>query len=85
MINSPMFSNSLKPDDITSLLKKGRKYLKENYRPIGILPTLSKVFENIMFAQMSAFFDSFFSQNTNVDFGNTLLLKTFFNNFRKMC
>ena len=46
MINSPMFSNSLKPDDITSLLKKGRKYLKENYRPIGILPTLSKVFEN---------------------------------------
>ena len=37
---SSMFPNSLKLADATPLLKKGRKDLKENYRPVSILPTL---------------------------------------------
>ena len=41
-----MFPNSLKLADVTPLHKKGRKDLKENHRPVSILPTLSKVFEN---------------------------------------
>ena len=35
--------------------------MKENFRPVSILPTLSKIFEKYMFAQMSTFFDNIFS------------------------
>ena len=34
-----------------------QKSLKEDKRSVSILPTLSKIFEMIMFAQISAFFD----------------------------
>ena len=51
-IKSSNFPNSLKLADITPLHKKGRKDNKENYRPVGILPTLSKIFERILFEQM---------------------------------
>ena len=37
--------------DVTPWHKKGRKELKEDYRSVSILPTLSKYFERIMFAQ----------------------------------
>ena len=57
-----MFPNSLKLADVTPLHKKGRKELKEDYRSVSILPTLSKMFERIMFAQISAFFDNVFSK-----------------------
>ena len=42
--------------------KKGRKKLKENYRSVSILPTLSKILDRITFAQKSTFFDNFFSK-----------------------
>ena len=48
--------------DVTPLHKKGKKDLKENYRPVNILPVFSKVFERSMFAQMSSFFDNFLSK-----------------------
>ena len=35
--------------------------MKENFRPVSILPTLSKNFEKCMFAQMSTFSDNIFS------------------------
>ena len=35
--------------------------MKENFRPVSILTTLSKNFEKGMFAQMSTFFDNIFS------------------------
>ena len=57
-----MFLNSLKLADVTPLHKKGRKELKEDYRSINILPTLSKMFERIMFAQIPVFFDNVFSK-----------------------
>ena len=44
--NSLKFKNFLscpKLADITILLKKGKKFLKENYRPISILAALSKI------------------------------------------
>ena len=61
-IKSSNFPNSLKLADITPLHKKGRKDNKENYRPVSILPTLSKIFERILFEQMSGFFDNFLSE-----------------------
>ena len=35
--------------------------MKENFRPVSILPTLSKVFEKRKFAKLSTFFDNIFS------------------------
>ena len=42
--------------------KKEKKDKKENYRPVSILPTLSKCFEKCIFSQMSAYFDEIFSK-----------------------
>ena len=38
--------------------KKGSQYDKGNYRPVSILPTLSKVFERCLHKQISDFFDT---------------------------
>ena len=61
-INSSIFPSYLKHVDVTPLHKKCNKSLKENYRPVSILPILSKVFERSMFKQMSSFFDDIFSK-----------------------
>ena len=71
-----MFLNSLKVTDITPLHKKA-KITKKKYRPVSILPTLSKVLERIIFAQISAFL-TIFSQNNNADFEKTIVLNTVF-------
>ena len=55
------FPNCLKLANITSLHKKERKDNKENYRPVGILPTLSKILQRIIFEQMSVYFHKFLS------------------------
>ena len=60
---SSSFPSCLKMADVTPLHKKGKKDLKENYRPVSILPVFSKVLERSMFAQMSSFFDNFLSNN----------------------
>ena len=57
-----MFPNFLKLADVSPIHKKGMKELKENHRSVSILPTLSKMFARIMFVQISAFFDNFFSK-----------------------
>ena len=56
------FPESLKQADITPAYKKGKKDIKANYRPVSILPNLSKVFEKLMFKQMSQFFQNIFSK-----------------------
>ena len=61
-IKTSNFRSCLKLADITPLHKKGRKDSKENYRPVSILPTLSKIFERILFEQISGFFDNFLSE-----------------------
>ena len=48
---------------MTPLHKKGRKDAKQNYRPVSILPTLSKIYERSMFKQMSSFFEDIFSKH----------------------
>ena len=60
-IKSSSFPSSLKLADVTPVHKKGRKDMKENFRPVSILPALSKMFEKCMFAQISTFFDNIFS------------------------
>ena len=52
----------MKEADVTPIHKKGKKDKKENYRPVSILPVLSKIFERIVFIQMSAFFEDIFNK-----------------------
>ena len=61
-IKTSNFPSCLKLADITPLHKKGRKDNKENYRPVSILPTLSKIFERTLFEQISGSFDNFLSE-----------------------
>ena len=67
------FPSSLKLADVTPLHKKGRKDMKENFRPESILPALSKIFEKCMFAQMSTFSITFFRINNAVFEKNIVL------------
>ena len=47
-----MFPSDHKYAKVTQLYKM---YDKENYRPISILPTISKIFERLMFQQITLF------------------------------
>ena len=44
-IKTSTFPSFLKLADVTPVNKKWRKDMKENFRPVSILPTLSKTFE----------------------------------------
>ena len=60
LFKSLMFPNSLKLADVTPIHKKGMKELEGGYRWVSIIPTLSKMFERIMFVQISASFGNVF-------------------------
>ena len=55
------FPLELKAGEITSLFKKDDASLKKNFRPITVLPAVSKVFERLMHSQLMQFTDSFLS------------------------
>ena len=61
-ITTSIFPSSLKQAIITPVFKKGDKNLKENYRPVSILPNVLKVFERLLFKQISNFMEPFFSK-----------------------
>ena len=44
-ISTSKFPDDLKEADVTPLYKKKSKLSKENYRPISVLPNISKVYE----------------------------------------
>ena len=54
-IKQNKFPNELKIADITPIFKKVYPLDKTNYRPISILPTVSKIFERILFNQLQRF------------------------------
>ena len=51
-INKGIFADSLKIAIITPEHKKDEPTDKENYRPVSVLPLLSKVFERLLFNQL---------------------------------
>ena len=59
---SSNFPSSLKVADILSTHKMKEKSDIENYRPIIILPTLSKIYERCMHDQIYKYFDQIFSK-----------------------
>ena len=63
-ISSSTFPSILKLADIIPEYKRNSRNEKSNYRPIRVLPNLSKIFENALYGQISAFFENiFFSQS----------------------
>ena len=59
---SSIFPSNLKAADILPIHKKKGKSNIENYRPISILPTLSKIYERCMYDQMYKYFDQILSK-----------------------
>ena len=59
---SSNFPSNLKAADILSTHKKKDKSDIENYRPISILPTLSKIYERCMYDQIYKYFDQILSK-----------------------
>ena len=60
MIDVCIFPTSLKLANITPV--KGSKNSKENYRPVSILPNISKIYERCLFKQKSNYFENIFSK-----------------------
>ena len=60
-IKQNKFPNELKIADITPIFKKEDPLDKTNYRPISILPTVSNIFETILFNQLKRFSNKFLS------------------------
>ena len=56
------FPTGIKYADVTPIYKKDDNIDKTNYRPISILPNLSKVYERLMYNQIFPYFDSVFSK-----------------------
>ena len=61
-VNKGVFPNELKQADIKPIYKKESRNEKENYRPISILPNLSKIFERCMYDQLKDHFDKLLSK-----------------------
>ena len=55
------FPASLKLADITPAHKKGERTVEDNYRPVSILPSISKIFERNMYDQISQYIDKYLS------------------------
>ena len=61
-IENHFFPNDLKFANVTPIFKKDENINKENYRPISILPSISKIFERSMFKQITIFIEHKVSQ-----------------------
>ena len=65
LINSSITTSSfpvmLKRAEVTPIYKKNDVMDKQNYRPVSVLPTISKIFENVLISQLNKHFDSIFS------------------------
>ena len=54
-IREGLFPDILKLADVTPVFKEGSINLKENYRPVSILPNIFKIFERPLFDQLNHF------------------------------
>ena len=59
VLNTGLFPDKLKIAKVIPIYKKGDPQLFENYRPISLLPTISKVLEKIIHKQLSSYFDEY--------------------------
>ena len=60
-ICSSKFPATFKFANVTPVFKQGTRNLKDNYRPISILPIISKIFKKLICSQLSNHFNNIFS------------------------
>ena len=60
-ISESDFPNELKAGDISSLCKKGDVFSKNNFRPITVLSSVSKIFGRLMYEYIMPFVECFLS------------------------
>ena len=59
MLNTGIFPDNLKIAKLVPLYKKGDDVLFTNYRPISLLPSVSKIFKRVIFNQLILYFDRY--------------------------
>ena len=59
MITTGIFPDAFKVSKVMPIFKKGDCSLMSNYRPISLLPTISKIFERVIHDQMYEYFNNF--------------------------
>ena len=55
------FPDMFKLAEVSSLYKKNDNLHKRNYRPVSVLPSVSKIYKRVMAVQLCDFFDHIFS------------------------
>ena len=61
-VNPSKFLSSFKCTNITPIFKNKSRNRKANYRPVSILPIVSKIFEKSMSNQLSTYFEKIHSK-----------------------
>ena len=61
-ISTCTFPSKLKLADVSPLHKKGVHMDKSNYRPVSILPAISKIYERVLYTQMNCFTENILSK-----------------------
>ena len=56
-LETGIFPDALKVAKVKPLYKKGDSCCFNTYRPISLLPTISKIFERVMFSQLYSYFN----------------------------
>ena len=62
MIDTDIYPEQLKWADVKPAHKKGSRTDKENFRPVSILPNISKIYERCLFKQLTNYFEDLFSK-----------------------
>ena len=57
------FPSVLEKANKTPVFNKGKRYSKDNYIPVSILPNVSKIFERCMFREINEYMDVFLSRH----------------------
>ena len=61
IVTGKNFPDQLKLADIIPIHKKYESFLPKNYRPVSVLPIVSKIFERLMHNQMNAYITKYLS------------------------
>ena len=61
IVSQHKFSDNLKLADVTPVFKKDDANLTKNYRPVSVLPIVSKIFERLLQKQIISYIDQYLS------------------------
>ena len=59
--NAAQYPINLKLSDVTPIIKKDETTLMKNYRPVSLIPIVSKLFERDMYDQIISYIDKYLS------------------------